>query len=123
MSWLVGGDGSGAREGQDLALQELKMQWQSKLSECKRKICERLDEAKDGQRGIRRVGLIAFNQGIAKHVAFTEDFGAVREAIEGLEPSGLTALYDTVGLALNELERSRDDPRTVGQLLVLTDGI
>merc|ERR1719267_24127 len=47
----------------DKWLREVKEVWNSKLQECQRTIC---DQVRANRSGIRKVGLIAFNHGIAK---------------------------------------------------------
>jgi len=114
---------TGAPDMVKSAMAELLESWQSKLSECKSTIIQQL-RAQVEQGSIRRVGLIAFNHDIVQQIQLTDDIDSVILAIDTLSPAGATKLYDCVAKAKADLESAAlQDPQTVQQLLVLTDGI
>ena len=57
------------------------------------------------------VFLVSFNDaprfGLERDVRFTSSLTTLREALFGMRPEGLTALYDAVSMALDELSRGK----------------
>ena len=58
-------------------------------------------------------------RGLPDRVAFTDNLQLLRSALYYGQPAGQTALYDAIAYALNHLELSRQDKRT---LIVVSDG-
>jgi Ca-activated chloride channel family protein len=54
----------------------------------------------DGLRPGDRGALTTFNQAVTPRVALTSDFGALRRALDGITPSGTTAIMDGLYVAL-----------------------
>jgi Ca-activated chloride channel homolog len=63
--------------------------------------------------------LIEFSDRAEMMVPFTRNFGEIEDKLSSAEPQGLTALLDSVGMALTEMKKARN-PRKA--LLVISDG-
>jgi Ca-activated chloride channel family protein len=77
-------------------------------------LLRRLREGQD------EVALFSFDRGLNEHQSFTTNPAAIRNALAGLRPFGITSLYDAVAETARRVE-TRDYKRRA--ILVLTDGV
>jgi VWFA-related protein len=63
--------------------------------------------------------LVEFNDGVEMIHPFTNNFDEIGENLDKLQPKGLTALFDALHLALQEMKRAKN-PRKA--LLLISDG-
>lgn len=76
-----------------------------------------LRRLRDGQ---DEVALFSFDRGLTEHQAFTTKPAAIRDALTGLRPFGITSLYDAVAETARRVETREYKRRAI---LVLTDGV
>jgi Ca-activated chloride channel homolog len=72
-----------------------------------------------------RAAVVPFNQVVRVTQPLTDDLARVEDAIRAASPSGGTAVYEAVYIALRELTRARRDAEQFRRqaLVVLTDGL
>jgi Ca-activated chloride channel family protein len=66
------------------------------------------------------IAVFSFDRALTEHQGFTRDFNAVRASLEGLEPFGITSLYDAIAETARRVDARESKRRAI---LVLTDGL
>lgn len=71
-----------------------------------------------------RVAILTFNERVVRHLPFSAEPGHAEQAVAAVSPSGGTALFDAMLVALSELERDRRQRQGEFRdaVVVLSDG-